>query len=395
MTSSKITSYEDIARAGTAPVPTGPYYRDDYFELEREAVFRRAWLVVGRSMELPVAGSFIVREIEAANVSLLIARARNGSIHAFHNVCPHRGSRLVQSSHGTQPAFSCQYHGWTFNLDGSLRGVPDREGFHAFDPRSCGLLPVRLEEFGGFLFVTLSASAEPLDQFLGGMSELLRTKDLEPFSECAEFDSIIEANWKTAQDNFQETYHVASIHQKTLVPVMTGPANPRGHPWYQLFGPHRRMRLWRNTDYRAPRFAGLAYRQGVTRYLSGGSAVDRGSDGLEVHALYPNIHINIDVGYFFTHQFWPLDAGRTRHIARLYFRPARTAGERILQEYLISSSRDVWAEDWPMILSAHQGTRSGALKEFRLHAHELPCRHAFEAVDQAVRRYASSLEVRE
>ena len=88
-------SNEEIAGLGTEPVPAGPYYLEDYFELEREAVFRRTWLQVGHVCELPEPGSFIVREIEVAKASILIVRGTDGEIRAFHNVCVHRGTRRL------------------------------------------------------------------------------------------------------------------------------------------------------------------------------------------------------------------------------------------------------------------------------------------------------------
>src|SRR3546814_4997233 len=80
---------------GTEPVAAGPYYRDDYFELEREAVFRRCWLQIGHISELPEPGTFIVRPVEVAGASILITRGKDGAVRAFHNVCTHRGTRLV------------------------------------------------------------------------------------------------------------------------------------------------------------------------------------------------------------------------------------------------------------------------------------------------------------
>ncbi len=112
------------AYLGTAPVPAGPYYQDDYFELEREAIFKRSWLHIGHVCELPEPGSFMVREIEIAEASILVTRDSDGIIRAFHNVCPHRGTQLVTDpSEGKRSSFTCPYHAWTFNADGALRSA--------------------------------------------------------------------------------------------------------------------------------------------------------------------------------------------------------------------------------------------------------------------------------
>src|SRR4051812_33282215 len=108
---------------GTGPIPAGPYYRDDYFELEREAVFKRTWLHIGHVCELPEPGSFIVRSLDFAKASVLITRGKDGVIRAFHNVCTHRGTQLVPETEGKRASFTCRYHAWTFGNDGELRAA--------------------------------------------------------------------------------------------------------------------------------------------------------------------------------------------------------------------------------------------------------------------------------
>src|SRR5690349_13822454 len=103
---------EDPAHLGTDPIPAGPYYRQDYFELEREAIFRRSWLQIGHVCELPEPGTFIVRSLECTGTSILITRGTDDVIRAFHNVCTHRGTELVSEAAGKRSAFTCRYHAW-------------------------------------------------------------------------------------------------------------------------------------------------------------------------------------------------------------------------------------------------------------------------------------------
>ncbi len=120
-------------RYWTGPVPTLPFYDEEYFRLEREAVFKRVWLHIGRESELERPGQFILRQIEIANVSVLIARGHDEKLRAFYNVCTHRGTELVREQRGETGSFSCRYHNWTFRLDGSLRSVPDADNFFDLD----------------------------------------------------------------------------------------------------------------------------------------------------------------------------------------------------------------------------------------------------------------------
>ena len=123
-------SKEALAFVGTEPIPAYPYYDPVYFELEREAIFKRSWVQVGHACELPELGSFIVRPFEIAKASILITRTKEGEIQAFHNVCPHRGTVLVEQESGTRNRFSCPYHAWTFSNKGELLSAPDFEKFY-------------------------------------------------------------------------------------------------------------------------------------------------------------------------------------------------------------------------------------------------------------------------
>ena len=109
---------DDLRALGCDPVPAAPYYDETWFGLEREAIFRRTWLNVGHVCELPEPGSFIVRELEFARASVIIARGKDGEIRAFHNVCTHRGTQLTREREGKAATFSCPYHMWTFGNDG-------------------------------------------------------------------------------------------------------------------------------------------------------------------------------------------------------------------------------------------------------------------------------------
>src|SRR5690348_5260708 len=117
---------------GTGPVPVEPCISPDYFELERERVFRRAWLNVCREEEIPNPGDFLVKDIAVVNASILLVRGKDGLIRAFHNVCRHRGNKLAWAGDrqgSSCKAFQCRFHGWTYQLDGRLASVPDENKF--------------------------------------------------------------------------------------------------------------------------------------------------------------------------------------------------------------------------------------------------------------------------
>lgn len=128
------TARPDFARMtpedlDTGPVPCEPYISSDWFELERERVFGRAWLCMGRVEQLPEPNSFITREVEICKALVLITRDKDDNIRAFHNVCSHRLNMLVTESSGKRSIFNCRYHNWTYRNNGDCTGIPDIKNF--------------------------------------------------------------------------------------------------------------------------------------------------------------------------------------------------------------------------------------------------------------------------
>jgi phenylpropionate dioxygenase-like ring-hydroxylating dioxygenase large terminal subunit len=156
---------------GTGSLPIDPYVESEYLDFEREHIFRTAWLNVGRIDDVPQSGSYFVREIELLNASVLVTHASDGVIRAFHNVCSHRQNKLVWKSRGTCRGYlSCQFHGWTYDLEGKLRGVLDEENFHALDKDRLGLTPLATGVWEGFIFVNFQAEPdETLEEYLSGL----------------------------------------------------------------------------------------------------------------------------------------------------------------------------------------------------------------------------------
>ena len=136
---------------GTAPVSYGDSNSPAFFELEREAIFKRSWLNVGRVEELPKAGSYVTREIAAARTSIILVRDREGRIRAFHNICRHRGNKLVwqdfpqEETSGSCRQFTCKYHGWRYGLDGELTFVQQESEFFDLDKADYPLVAVHCE----------------------------------------------------------------------------------------------------------------------------------------------------------------------------------------------------------------------------------------------------------
>ena len=146
---------EHYPELGTGPVSYEDSISPEHYELERDAIFRRTWLNVGRVEQLPRNGSYFTKELDAARTSVVVVRGTDGEVRAFHNICRHRGNKLVwndfprEETSGTCRQFTCKYHGWRYDLDGELTFVQQEEEFFDLDKADYGLAPVQCRGVGG------------------------------------------------------------------------------------------------------------------------------------------------------------------------------------------------------------------------------------------------------
>ena len=374
------------AMLGTGPIPAAPYYRPEYFELEREAIFRRTWLQVGHVCELAEPGSFIVRPVEIANASILVVHGPDGKIRAFHNVCVHRGTQLVADPSGKRSAFTCPYHMWTYGYDGSLRSAPDFDRFF-IDKSKCGLAQVAVEVCAGLIFVNLDRSpAQNLREFLGPIAEQLQTLPVSRATTFSEYVYEIDANWKLTYDNFQENYHLRFIHPRSGE-AATGPENPFGYPVrFGFVGPHRTQTIWSNPAAAPKPLQGFAF--GKLARLAMADGLGNSAQNKDYFALFPNFFLLGSVTQPFSHTVMPISAGRSRGVVRLYWIDEDdSATKRFAREYAMATVRDIHAEDLSVIEAGQRGLNSGALEHIHFQSQEVLCRHLFHSVNERVESY--------
>lgn len=188
--------------------PVDNYRSEERFAEEME-LFRRLPMVYCPSAALPGPGAYVARTL--AGMPVLAVRGEDGVVRAFHNVCRHRGM-MVAEGDGNARSFLCRYHSWAYGLDGSLRHVPGQEGFPGLDQKAHGLSPVRAEERGGLVFITLK---EPISTgALEGLPDLIA-----PGQAVFDYSSFPDdANWKLLLETSMEGYHIKSLHNKTFYP---------------------------------------------------------------------------------------------------------------------------------------------------------------------------------
>ncbi len=195
-------------------LPGWCYFSDELFDLESEELFRKHWQFVCHENEILEPGSYAT--INIVNERGLVVRGHDCKIRAFHNLCRHRGSRVVADQKGRcSKAIVCPYHGWSYNFDGSLRGVPNRDTFSGVNFHNLGLIPLEMEIWNGFVFVKFKKSDQPS---LSCVLEKFNT-EIAPFNidkmipvEGSEWSEILDANWKSVRDVDNEGYHVRQAH---------------------------------------------------------------------------------------------------------------------------------------------------------------------------------------
>ncbi|MFB9781290.1 aromatic ring-hydroxylating oxygenase subunit alpha [Rhodococcus baikonurensis] len=172
-------------------------------------MFTRTWQIACRVEELRDVGCFV--EYEIGKFSILLVRESKTQIRAYHNACRHRGTRLARGR-GRVGSLICPFHGWRWNLDGSIRLVLDREEFVPRSDDDLGLVRVHAEQWGGFVFINLDPDPMPLLEYLDPVARIFAPFQLENFRYRWGKGVIAPCNWKTAMDAFLEAYHVAGTH---------------------------------------------------------------------------------------------------------------------------------------------------------------------------------------
>lgn len=198
---------------GRGGLPAWTYDNDEMTELEKEMLFRRQWLLVGHVSEIPEPGDYLTFDV--ADERALTIRDRDGAVRSFHNLCRHRGSRVVPDAAGnTGGVITCPFHGWTYGLDGGLRGMAMPKSFPPVDKAKCGLKPVEQQIWNGFVFVRFKSSDAPSPaEMLAPIEDEMapyRLAEVEPLTEryCERFS----VNWKAMMDVDNEGYHVPVAH---------------------------------------------------------------------------------------------------------------------------------------------------------------------------------------
>lgn len=226
--------------AGTIPlvddtmsIPVDRYQNQERWEQEIEKVFKTVPLMMGFSSELKEAGAY--KAMDVCGMKFILTRGSDGELRGFVNMCSHRGAQLVEEGSGSSRRFTCPYHAWNYDHDGTLVGVTNRQDFGEVDTSCLGLTSLPVAEKCGMMWVVLDPNGSiDIDAHLGGYATMLDHFDFGSWNVVHQ-QEVPGPNWKLAYDGYLDFYHLPFLHRDTF-----GPDYP-SRPIYDAWGPHQRM----------------------------------------------------------------------------------------------------------------------------------------------------------
>jgi choline monooxygenase len=349
-----LASYNAAAALQDAYTIPAPWYTDARIaQLELQNVFSRTWQSVGRTAQVEKPGQYVTATV--AGEPIVAVRGSDGKLRAFYNVCRHHAMTVMNESCGQAQQMRCPYHGWTYNLEGELRGMTEFEGVCNFDRAQNGLVPVRVETWENFIFVNLDPHAAPLQEFLGALAGLAKPLNFGGLTFVERRGYIQQCNWKVYVDNFLDGgYHVPHMH-KGLNSVLD-------YTNYTI----------ENVDRCCVQSSPVA----VDKSSEASAAATRKGDRAYYFWQYPNFMLNWYEGYLDTNLVIPLGVDRCEVIFDFYFGDTSEAQMPYIRESMGVSER-VQQEDIVICDGVQRGLSSRAYQAGRLSVRREAGEHLF------------------
>jgi len=405
--------YPDL---GTGPVSYEDSVSPDVYESERDAIFSRTWLNVGRVEQLPKVGSYFTRELDAARTSIVVVRSSKDEIRAFHNICRHRGNKLVwndmplEETSGFCKQFTCKYHAWRYDLDGNLTFVQQEQEFFDLDKSRYGLVPVHCDVWEGFVFVNLDpANTTPLRDSLGKFAKGIEGYPFHELTQVHRYRAEVGSNWKLFIDAFTEFYHAPILHAKQSVAEESRKLSDVGYEAlaYELDGPHGLVSTW--TGGGEPKDLNMVKpieRKARSGLFGPWDAPDIGLDdlplslnpsghkawGLDSFLFFPNFMLLIwKENWVITYHYWPTSYNTHIFEGTCYFAPPKNARERVAQELAVVTFKEYALQDGNTLEATQSMLESRTpISTFPLNDQEILLRHLHKTAN----RYVNELEPR-
>jgi phenylpropionate dioxygenase-like ring-hydroxylating dioxygenase large terminal subunit len=331
-------------------LPPRCYYDNDIYRFEVEKIFRRNWLAVGRWDQVEKPGDYFTAEL--LGEPLIIVRDQDSVLRALTNTCQHRWA-AVASGAGHTELFTCPYHRWTYNLDGSLRGI-SLQNIEGLDRKKCSLPSHRVEIWQGWVFVNFDPDAEPLAPQLKELSHLLDRYRLSEYRMVYSYHYEAPWNWKFSFENGAEAYHHVGIHHDRVQHLLPAELSYTSHTGKNYL-------LYRTPP--APGMGGYLQEFGLPD-----GAVDDGQ-GMAFFGVFPNLMCGVDWGQLLWIHFWHDSPDRNRSTTALAMPPHVLRHPRA-EEFKKLATRELIAvqeEDTQVLLALQKGVVSRYARPANLH----------------------------
>ena len=221
-------AYRDL---GNEDIDFSRYTSPEFFQREMDKLWTRTWQWACREEHIPEIGDYVVYDI--GRFSIIVMRSGADEIKAFYNACLHRGTKLCTSwSSGSVPHLTCPYHGWSWQVDGKLRDIPSDWDFAHVKKDEFSLPEVRVECWGGFVFINMDPAAPSLEEYLAPVHDHFKNWNMRDRYITIHIQKELPCNWKTAAEAFMENYHTKTTHPQ-LIPSSSGPSTQ-----YDILGDH-------------------------------------------------------------------------------------------------------------------------------------------------------------
>jgi Rieske 2Fe-2S family protein len=349
-------------------LPPAAFTDPAVLDWELENVYGNGWICAGHASAVAEPGSYITREI--GKESFLVIGGEDGRPRAFHNVCRHRGSRILEESEGSvRKRLRCPYHAWSYDLGGRLRAAPHMDEVEDFDASCFGLREVRSAVVGGLLLIDLGGEAAPTEDHVGELLPLLERYRNETLRRGGLLTYQVKANWKGIAENYNECLHCPGVHPElnALSDYMSGEAYYGAGAWCggSMTLVEGAETMGRNNGHgERPPIAGLE---------------DSDLRNILYFSLFPNALVSLHPDYVMLHTLWPREPGLTDVICEFFFEPATLEAPGFDAGDAVGFWNQVNGEDWHVCELAQQGVASRGYSSGRYSAAEGDT-HAFDAM---------------
>ncbi len=354
-------------------IAAGRYTDPRFFELEKKHLWSKSWLIAGCVDELPEVGSY--KLWSHLDMPVVLVRGKDKNIRAFFNICRHRGTALVNKPSGKTKVLTCPFHGWVYDLQGKLNFVTEEYEFPTLDKSANGLVPLRCELWGNFIFINRDMNAEPLLQSLGQAAVELDHFDFHKRGVTTILPYELPCNWKVMVDAFMESYHTPTTHRQSLAGILDARGSviemwARGHS--SLMVPRRRGEAGKQT---------LVLDSNDAKELDPRHEITRaGNISL---MLFPNIIASCGEFEFPLITIWPTSINTT-HVDIIIAEQTNARRRPEVIETMLQQLSVVMDEDMSNVASVQKSLESGVMEAFHLGAPERRIFHFNEHLDSII-----------